>query len=334
MREDAFSWVRRIRRVCPPWCRACFCHDRVRVAATAVHAQQPDPAGIATGDKTNAVDAGGNAFVVPEPTDKADPGLCGEEEGVRRISGPGGEGAAGGQARRLGRPRPDRDQLRLDAEHRLPRAVHAGRIRAAHLRARAEEERRAPDDAELRGLRVRVPGLLRCAGTRSSSAPSRSTRRPPDLGGTPTLNQFLHRQRPVGLPGRQGVLPERARLRRRQQRPDAVRSRLHGNGRLHHRRLDLRADQLLGIPALRDLRRRAALSDLRLLGLGRRLDVAARARRWAWDTATWTSPDRPSCTPSAASARWRWRSCSVRGSASTARTASRARFRPTTSCSS
>jgi Amt family ammonium transporter len=36
-------------------------------------AQQPDPAGIATGDKTNAVDAGGNAFVVSEPTDKADP---------------------------------------------------------------------------------------------------------------------------------------------------------------------------------------------------------------------------------------------------------------------
>src|SRR5450830_1556905 len=33
----------------------------------------PDPAGIATGDKSNAVDAAGNAFVVSEPTDKADP---------------------------------------------------------------------------------------------------------------------------------------------------------------------------------------------------------------------------------------------------------------------
>ncbi len=33
----------------------------------------PDPAGIATGDKSNVVDAGGNAFVVPEPTDRADP---------------------------------------------------------------------------------------------------------------------------------------------------------------------------------------------------------------------------------------------------------------------
>jgi ammonium transporter, Amt family len=34
---------------------------------------KPDPAGIATGDKTNAVDAGGTAFVVTEPTDKKDP---------------------------------------------------------------------------------------------------------------------------------------------------------------------------------------------------------------------------------------------------------------------
>src|SRR5947209_20336872 len=34
---------------------------------------KPDPAGIATGDKTTAVDAGGTSFVVTEPTDKSDP---------------------------------------------------------------------------------------------------------------------------------------------------------------------------------------------------------------------------------------------------------------------
>jgi Amt family ammonium transporter len=34
---------------------------------------QPDPAGTATGDKTTAVDAAGNPFVVAEPTDKTDP---------------------------------------------------------------------------------------------------------------------------------------------------------------------------------------------------------------------------------------------------------------------
>src|SRR6266851_6838832 len=34
---------------------------------------KPDPSGVATGDKTNAVDAAGNPFVVPEPPDKTDP---------------------------------------------------------------------------------------------------------------------------------------------------------------------------------------------------------------------------------------------------------------------
>ena len=43
--------------------------------ATATQAPQPkpDPAGIATGDKTNALDAAGNAFVVTEPTDTKAP---------------------------------------------------------------------------------------------------------------------------------------------------------------------------------------------------------------------------------------------------------------------
>ena len=81
MREDTFNWMRRVRRVLPvvaygvllTWI-VCAC------AVTAVHAQQPDPAGIATGDKTNAVDAGGNAFVVTEPTDKADPDFAAKKK--------------------------------------------------------------------------------------------------------------------------------------------------------------------------------------------------------------------------------------------------------------
>jgi Amt family ammonium transporter len=36
-------------------------------------APKPDPAGIATGDKSNAVDAGGTSFMVSEPTDKTAP---------------------------------------------------------------------------------------------------------------------------------------------------------------------------------------------------------------------------------------------------------------------
>jgi len=42
---------------------------RVRAQA----APKPDPAGIATGDKSNAADAGGNSFTVAEPTDKTAP---------------------------------------------------------------------------------------------------------------------------------------------------------------------------------------------------------------------------------------------------------------------
>src|SRR5271157_2761827 len=34
---------------------------------------KPDPSGISTGDKTTAVDAAGNSFVVSEPTDKSAP---------------------------------------------------------------------------------------------------------------------------------------------------------------------------------------------------------------------------------------------------------------------
>ena len=37
---------------------------------------KPDPAGVATGDRSNVQDAGGSAFVVAEPTDKSDPGYA------------------------------------------------------------------------------------------------------------------------------------------------------------------------------------------------------------------------------------------------------------------
>ena len=42
-------------------------------SSLAAQEPKPDPAGIATGDKTNAIDASGTPFVVAEPTDKAAP---------------------------------------------------------------------------------------------------------------------------------------------------------------------------------------------------------------------------------------------------------------------
>ena len=107
---------------------------------------------------------------------------------------------------------------------------------------------------------------------------------------------------------------------------DAVRSRLHGDGRLHHRRRDLRAHHVRGFLLCELFVGAILYPDLRLLGVGRRLDVAARRDDAPRATATWTSPARRSSTPSAASARWRWPSFSGRAWANTGRTASRARF--------
>ncbi|MGD0298250.1 MAG: ammonium transporter [Bryobacteraceae bacterium] len=53
-----------------------FCAGIIAISLTSCMGQEepkPDPAGIATGDKTTVVDAGGNAFVVAEPADKSAP---------------------------------------------------------------------------------------------------------------------------------------------------------------------------------------------------------------------------------------------------------------------
>jgi ammonium transporter, Amt family len=47
--------------------------DASAPAVTQTPEPKPDPAGIMTGDKSNAVDAGGNPFVPPEPADTKDP---------------------------------------------------------------------------------------------------------------------------------------------------------------------------------------------------------------------------------------------------------------------
>ena len=49
------------------------CSPAYRLSALPTTAPKPDPAGTATGDKTTAVDAAGNPFVVTEPTDKTAP---------------------------------------------------------------------------------------------------------------------------------------------------------------------------------------------------------------------------------------------------------------------
>ncbi len=48
---------------------------------------KPDPAGIATGDRSAVIDAGGNAFVVTEPTDKTDPDYATKKKAFDEYQG-------------------------------------------------------------------------------------------------------------------------------------------------------------------------------------------------------------------------------------------------------
>ena len=59
-----------------------------------------------------------------------------------------------------GRSEPDRDQLRLDACHWLPRNVHAGGLRAGRDRTVPRKERQSHHDDELHGVWIRAVCLL------------------------------------------------------------------------------------------------------------------------------------------------------------------------------
>ena len=99
---------------------------------------------------------------------------------------------------------------------------------------------------------------------------------PGNLGGLPTLNQYLIGSGQWGFLGGKGFFLTGSGIRRRQQLSDAVRSGVHGDGRLHHRGRHLRAHHLLGVPAVRAVRRRDSVSGFRMLGVGRRVAVAGR----------------------------------------------------------
>ena len=62
--------------------------------------------------------------------------------------------------RQPGGPEPHRDQLRLDAHHRLPGDVHAGRVRAGGDGTLPGEECQSHHDDELHGVRLRDVRLL------------------------------------------------------------------------------------------------------------------------------------------------------------------------------
>lgn len=75
---------------------------------------KPDPAGISTGDKTTVVDAGGNSFVVSEPTDQKDPDYA-TKKSLRRVPGAGRERTACRQAGRFRGTCPASHEFRVDS---------------------------------------------------------------------------------------------------------------------------------------------------------------------------------------------------------------------------
>ena len=209
------------------------------------------------------------------------------------------------QAGQRDRAPADLDQLHLDADDRLPRAVHAGRVRVPRHRAHPSEERRPHDDDEhRRRSRSRCSRITRSA-SRSSSAASRPIA---NLGGAGAADRHLRpRQRGRHRHCTASSCRAGGTLRRRRDGVVPVPGRVHGDGRLHHHRRDRRADLVRRLPPRRDRDGRGHLPDLRHVGVGRRLARAPRARRCTSGTARSTSPARASSTPPAAGRRSRWR---------------------------
>jgi hypothetical protein len=183
------------------------------VRVTAAVDPPPDPSGTATGDKSSVVDAGGAPFVVPEPTDKADPDYAAKKKAF--------------------------DEYREQAA-KEPLAVKLADS-VGHVRI-ATNAAWTLNTGYLVLFMQAGFALLTCGLVRRKNAAH--------------LWRHTHAQlvsdweRPVGLPGRQGLLPDGARLRRGQQRAHVVRGRIHGNGGLQHRRSHLRADHVLVVFAV------------------------------------------------------------------------------------
>ena len=152
------------------------------------------------------------------------------------------------------------------------------------------------------------------------------------------LDSALSTRSLIGFGDRTGVPlgQERLRaLRRRVQRPGRrvlpLHGRLHGHHRDHPDRRDGRALEVEGVRRLGPVLRRALLPDLRRVDLGRRLAQPARQQHRPRLRLRRLRRFRRGARHGRHRRRWPARSCSVPASASTGPTASRARWRRTTS---
>jgi hypothetical protein len=107
-----------------------------------------DPAGIATGDKSNVVDAGGNSFVVAEPMDKSAPDYADKKKAYDEYKA---------QTEK----EPLAMKLADSVGHVRIATNFAWTLNTGYLvRTYPQKECRASDDVELCGLRVRLYCVL------------------------------------------------------------------------------------------------------------------------------------------------------------------------------
>ena len=233
----------------------------------------PDPAGIATGDKASVYDAGGTAFVVTEPTDKTAADYVQKKKDFDDYQAAAEkEPLAAKLADSVGHLRIATNfawtlntgylVLFMQAGFALltcglVRKKNAGHLMMLNFAAYV-----------FAFLAYYVCGFAFQYGAAAINAA------PVNLGGTPTLNQWLIGDGSWGFLGGKGFFLSGAGYDAGVNVLAHVRGRVHGDRRLHHRGRHLRAHHLRRLPALRALHGRDPLPDLRLLGVGRRMDVA------------------------------------------------------------
>ena len=188
----------------------------VLLSGLAVGADAP-PAPAASAPTASPSVLGGSTVIkdaaapTAEELAKGDPAGDHHRHGGGHRRGRRQEGPDDRRRRQPGRPEQDRHQLRLDAGHRLPGHVHAGRIRHRRNRPVPRQERQPHHDDELHGVRRRHARLLADrlrhpdGRRRRGGQPGRHARR------SATSSPSRCSASPWGLFGQQRLLPDARR---------------------------------------------------------------------------------------------------------------------------
>ena len=210
---------------------------------------KPDPSGTATGDKSAAVDAAGNPFVVTEPTDKTAPDYAANKKAFDDYQAQAAkEPLAVKLADSVGHVRVATNFAWTLNTGYLVLFMQAG---FALLTCGLVQKKNAAHLMMLNFAAYVFAFLAYYAvGYAFQFGAVAINAAPVNLGGTPTLNHFLIGSGQWGFVGGKGFFFIGPAYDAGSNCSGAIRSRVHGDGRLHHRGRDLRAHQFLGVPAL------------------------------------------------------------------------------------